>query len=51
MHKRRGKSANKGTHNEDSSSSEYLIDEDDQGDSTDDDDTEFEVLLLNLQSI
>jgi hypothetical protein len=56
LHKRRGKSANKGTHNEDSSSSEYLVDEDDQGDSTDDDDTEsndqleFEVLFLNLQS-
>jgi hypothetical protein len=34
-----GKSANKVTDNEDSSSSEYLFDEDDQGDSIDDDDT------------
>jgi hypothetical protein len=50
------KSANKGTHNDDSSSPEYLIGEDDQGASTDDDETksndqpEFEVLILNLQS-
>jgi hypothetical protein len=56
LHKRRGKTAKKGTDNEDSSSSEYLIDEDDQGDSMDDDDTESneqpqpmanEVLLLS----
>jgi hypothetical protein len=56
LHKRRGKSLNKGTYNEDSSPSENLIDEDDQGDSTDDDDTESneqpqpkatEVLLLS----
>jgi hypothetical protein len=50
------KSANKGTNNEDSSSSEYLVDVDDQRDSTDDGDIESnkhpqpmanEVLLLS----
>ena len=47
------KSANRGTDNEDSSSSEYLLGEDDQGDSTDDDHNEsneqpqLEVLLLS----
>jgi hypothetical protein len=49
------KSANKGTDNEDSSSSEYLLDEDDQGDNTDDEDIEsneqpqLKVLLLSSQ--
>jgi hypothetical protein len=52
---KKGKSANKGTDNEDSSSSAYLLDEDDQGDNTDDDDIEsneqpqLEVLLLSSQ--
>jgi hypothetical protein len=49
------KPANKGTDNEDSSSSEYLLDEDDQGDNTDDEDIEsneqpqLKVLLLSSQ--
>jgi hypothetical protein len=55
LHKKRGKSANKGTDNEDSSSSEYLLDEDDQGDNTNDEDIEsneqpqLKVLLISSQ--